>query len=87
MPSGTNRREQTMRAFLSLILLSGWVGQAHAHLGHVGEVAGHSHWVAVGAAVTAAVIAAWLGKRKLDAEETEAEQAMEEEGEAAGAEA
>ena len=76
-----------MRAFLSLILLSGGVGQAHAHLGHVGELAGHSHWVAVGAAVTAAAIAAWLGKRKLDAEDAEAEQTIEDDGEAAGAEA
>ena len=76
-----------MRAYLVITLFLAGSGQAHAHLGHVGEVAGHSHWVAVGAAVTAAVIAAWLGKRKLDAEETEAEQAMEEEGEAAGAEA
>ncbi|WP_075998140.1 DUF6732 family protein [Salaquimonas pukyongi] len=76
-----------MRAVFFLILTIGWVGQAHAHLGHVGELAGHSHWVAVGAAVGAAAIAAWLGKRKLDAEEAEAEQAAEEAGEPAGAEA
>ena len=76
-----------MRAFLSLTLLLGGFGQAHAHLGHVGELAGHSHWVAVGAAATAAAIAAWLGKRKLDAEDAEAEQTIEDDGEAAGAEA
>ena len=76
-----------MRALSSLILLFAGAGQAQAHLGHVGELAGHSHWVAVGAAVTAAAIAAWLGKRKLDAEDAEAEQAAEEDGEPAGAEA
>ena len=76
-----------MRALSSLILLFAGTGQAQAHLGHVGELAGHSHWVAVGAAVTAAAIAAWLGKRKLDAEDAEAEQAAEEDGEPAGAEA
>lgn len=41
---------------------------ASAHLGHVGEVAGHSHWIAVGAGVAIAAIGAWIGKRKLDAE-------------------
>ena len=76
-----------MRAYLVITLFLAGSGQAHAHLGHVGEVAGHSHWVAVGAAVTAAAIAAWLGKRKLDAEDAEAEQTIEDDGEAAGAEA
>lgn len=49
---------------------------AFAHVGHVGEVAGHGHWIAVGA-LGAAALAAWLaaksrGKKaqsKPDAEE------------------
>lgn len=35
---------------------------AFAHLGHLGEVAGHSHWIALGAAAAAAAIAAALAK-------------------------
>jgi len=35
---------------------------ALAHFGHVGEVAGHSHWVAVGAVMAAAAIAALAAK-------------------------
>ena len=33
---------------------------AHAHIGHVGELAGHSHWIGVAAAGAAAVIAIGL---------------------------
>jgi len=44
---------------------------ALAHIGHLGEVAGHGHWIAAGA-VGAAALAAWLaakGKgRKAEAE-------------------
>jgi len=37
---------------------------AFAHLGHLGEVAGHGHWIAAGA-VAGAAVAAWLaGKGK-----------------------
>ena len=32
---------------------------AWAHPGHVDEVAGHSHWLAYGAAALAVVIAVW----------------------------
>lgn len=44
---------------------------AHAHLGHLGEVAGHSHWAGVAALAGAAVLAgivALKGRRKRDAE-------------------
>ncbi|MFZ2102464.1 MAG: DUF6732 family protein [Oricola sp.] len=43
---------------------------AHAHFGHVGELASHSHWIGVAAAAGAAAIAAAMtvrGKKK-DAE-------------------
>jgi hypothetical protein len=54
-------------AFAALLVIS---SPAHAHLGHVGEVAGHSHWIglaAVGAAAAIAVAVSTLGKKK-DAE-------------------
>lgn len=46
---------------------------AFAHGGHLGELAGHSHWIGV-AAVAGAVLVAGLvalkGRKKEDAEET-----------------
>ncbi|MCB1438520.1 MAG: hypothetical protein H6888_02685 [Nitratireductor sp.] len=46
---------------------------AHAHLGHVGELAGHSHWLAIGAGVSAAAIAALLAKARGRKDETSGE--------------
>ncbi|GAB4348491.1 MAG: hypothetical protein Kow0026_03050 [Oricola sp.] len=59
-------------AFAALLLIS---SPAYAHFGHVGEVAGHSHWIGVAAAGAAAAIAiavSTLGRKK-KAEENEAE--------------
>ncbi len=36
---------------------------AFAHIGHVGELAGHAHWIALGAGVSAAAAAAAMGLR------------------------
>lgn len=36
---------------------------AFAHAGHVGDLAGHSHWVGWAAAAAAGAIAAWAIKR------------------------
>ena len=38
---------------------------ASAHMGHLGELSGHSHWIAWGVGLTAAALAALLGKGKL----------------------
>lgn len=48
---------------------------AYAHLGHVGELAGHAHWVGLGAVVVAGALAAAIGKLtdKDQGEETEEE--------------
>lgn len=75
-----------MRSLTTLFFLI-LPASAEAHLGHVGEVAGHSHWIALGAGVVAAAIAAAIGKKKLDAEADPAEETVEEDGEpeAAGA--
>lgn len=44
---------------------------AAAHFGHLGDLAGHGHWIALGAAVAAGAIAAALVKRRKSSEETE----------------
>ena len=49
---------------LSLLALSLGQGPAFAHLGHVGEVAGHSHWIGLAGIAAAAGIAALLPRRK-----------------------
>jgi hypothetical protein len=60
-------------------------GPALAHLGHVGAVAGHDHWVA-GAAIGAAValgVWGWMkGRKEADEADAEAEAAETEEQEA-----
>jgi hypothetical protein len=82
-------RRNSMRSFLSLLILFLLPATAHAHLGHLGEVAGHSHVIALGAGLVAAALAAWIGKEKLKAEaekDNEDEQGEPEgETEAAGA--
>lgn len=51
-----------MRLTLAL-LFTLLAGPALAHIGHIGEVAGHGHWAAAGAIAIALGIAA-LGARK-----------------------
>ena len=70
-----------MRLFAILFTLA--ATPAHAHLGHVGELAGHGHWIGLGA-LGAAALAAWLsGKgKRADAEAEPEEDAEPEEAEA-----
>ncbi|PWV98978.1 hypothetical protein DFR52_104269 [Hoeflea marina] len=72
-----------------LIFRAFGAGQAHAHGGHLGELAGHSHWVGWAAAAGAAAIAAWAGKRKLNADRDskEADASADAEPDTQGAEA
>lgn len=52
---------------LSLITVVMIPGAASAHVGHLGELAGHDHWVAGAAVGAAAAITIWnvlKGKRK-----------------------
>lgn len=57
------------------------VSIASAHVGHVGELAGHSHWIGIGAVVVAGAIAALAGKfrqgEQEDASEAEVDQSEE----------
>ena len=54
-----------------ILLLS--QGAAHAHLGHLGELAGHSHWAGIALTGAAIALAGWVIKDRATAEETEAE--------------
>ncbi|MEM9331711.1 MAG: DUF6732 family protein [Pseudomonadota bacterium] len=49
------------------------VSAAHAHWGHLGDIAGHSHWIGVGAVVVAGALAGVIGllKDKEDDEEAD----------------
>ncbi len=62
---------------LSLIFAVSGASSALAHGGHVGDLAGHSHWVGWAAAAAAGAVAAWTIKRgkkaKDDSSETEDE--------------
>jgi len=48
---------------LSLIVTFAGAQSAFAHGGHVGDLAGHSHWVGWAAAAAAGAITAWAIKR------------------------
>jgi Family of unknown function (DUF6732) len=64
------------RAALSGILSLTFTTSAFAHGGHVGELAGHAHWVGVAALAGAALVAglvAMKGKKKENGEETKAD--------------
>jgi Family of unknown function (DUF6732) len=68
------RTSSLFPAALALVLLP---GAAQAHVGHLGDVAGHSHWIGVAALAGAAAlagVAALKGRRKReeDAETPEA---------------
>ena len=42
---------------------------ANAHIGHIGELAGHGHLIGLAALATSAAMAAWLAKRALTSED------------------
>ena len=57
--------------------------QANAHFGHLGELAGHAHWIGLGAVAAAAVIASTLGTKYNDEAEGETDTDINEEPEIA----
>lgn len=70
------------RIILFFAFLTGVAAPASAHVGHVGELAGHSHWIGIGAIAAAAALAAIIAAAKKrdnaqDGEESEAEIADE----------
>ena len=60
-----------MRVFLSFFMVFVAPVSAHAHLGHVGELAGHGHLIGIAAGVAAAVLAALIAKNHLSDKEDE----------------
>jgi hypothetical protein len=64
----------TTRIFLSGLLTISVPSAAFAHAGHLGDLAGHSHWVGVAALAGAAAIAgvaAWAGRKDKKADSKE----------------
>ncbi len=61
--------------YVSLIAALFSAGAAHAHPGHLAEVAGHGHWLGAAAIGAAIAIGLWAGLkgRKPAADEAEAE--------------
>ncbi|MBU4531074.1 MAG: hypothetical protein KUA43_05935 [Hoeflea sp.] len=55
---------------LSLLAVVSGAQSAFAHAGHVGDLAGHSHWLGWAAAAAAGAIAAWAIKRRTKAKDT-----------------
>ncbi len=51
---------------------------ALAHIGHIGEVAGHGHWIALGGIAIAGAIALWGGRKKSN-DDTEIDDEIEDE--------
>ncbi|AKS44758.1 LPXTG-motif cell wall anchor domain-containing protein [Octadecabacter temperatus] len=54
-----------------LITLAG--SPAFAHIGHLADVGGHGHWIALGGIAIAAGIALLGGRKKKDADQVEDE--------------
>lgn len=66
--------------FLMILTVTLWGGPAAAHIGHLGEVAGHGHWLGAAAIGAAIAIGLWQGLRgreEVSDEEVDAEEAEE----------
>lgn len=74
-----------MRIILAT-LLTLTAGPALAHIGHLGELGGHDHWIALGGIAIAGAIALWGARKKpkeADVSVDEAEDEISDEGEPA----
>lgn len=79
-----------LRLIPPVLALGAMSAPAMAHVGHLGDLAGHDHWVAgaaLGAALAIGIYGALKGRRKADkADEAEPEETRPEaKGEEAGA--
>lgn len=60
----------TRHIFFAALVTALATAPARAHIGHLGEVAGHGHWIGLGLITGAGLLAGWLGKGDTPAEET-----------------
>ncbi|WP_456391354.1 DUF6732 family protein [Profundibacter sp.] len=67
-----------MKLIMTLVF-AGLAGPVLAHPGHIIDLAGHNHWLAVAAIAAAAAAALWQAKKGRDAEVEEAEEETESE--------
>ena len=65
--------------FLRQFALALPVAPAHAHFGHLGELAGHSHWIGLAGLAAAAATAALIARGRRRTEDKEAADAPEDE--------
>ena len=56
------------RLFFAILFIFCGARLAHAHAGHLGELAGHAHWLGLGAVVVSGTLLALLAKAKSKAE-------------------
>lgn len=82
-------RQMSYRMLSFSPILAAVPGSAHAHVGHVGELAGHAHWIALAAGVIAAAAAAAITKQQIkenkNADDTDSKAEPESEAEGAPA--
>lgn len=71
-----------MRIIISVLALA-LPGMASAHPGHIVEVAGHNHWIALGAIGAAGLAALWSKLKDRETPETETDEVEELEEETA----
>ena len=67
-----------MRIPLAILMILS-AGPVLAHIGHLGEVAGHGHWIALGGIAIASAIALLGGRKKADKDTEAAAEDHEEE--------
>lgn len=67
-----------MRTIITLLITLS-AGPALAHIGHLGEVAGHGHWIALGGIAIAAGIAILTGRKDKKSQDELVEDDIEEE--------
>ncbi len=70
-------KRQSHILILPVLMVLAMPTSAFAHIGHIGELAGHGHWIGVGALVGAAALAAALARGRKAREEGAEEEAEE----------
>jgi len=77
----------TRHVFFATLIAAQAAAPASAHIGHLGEVAGHGHWIGLGLIAGAGILAGWLGTGDMPEAETDEDETPETEECPAGCEA